>query len=235
MLTEIILVVFIGLNMFLLSSSRLNHCIRLVALQGLLIGLLPVAGMFLEGEWHTSGLAAAAANAAVKGALLPLLLSRAMRKANVSRELEPIVGYSMSVMAAMLAVAAAFAAVRLMPEDSPAFMPLSLPAAVVTMLTGLFLIMARRKALTQVIGFLVFENGITVFGLGMMLEHGFIVELGILLDVFVLVFIMGIAMFQINREFAHIDTDRLNHLGDWSAQEPDFGSDANDSEKEEEQ
>ena len=58
------------------------------------------------------------------------------------------------------------------------------------------------------------ENGITVFGAGLMMEYGIFVELGILLDVLVLVFVMGIAIFQINREFAHIDTDRLNRLGD---------------------
>ena len=49
-----------------------------------------------------------------------------------------------------------------------------------------------------------------------MLEYGLLVELGILLDVFVLVFIMGIAVFRISREFQHIDSDRLNKLGDWS-------------------
>ena len=84
------------------------------------------------------------------------------------------------------------------------------------MLTGLFIIIARKKAITQAIGFLVFENGITVFGTCMMLEYGLVVELGILLDVFVLVFVMGIALFHINREFEHIDSDKLNSLGDWT-------------------
>lgn len=53
----------------------------------------------------------------------------------------------------------------------------------------------------------------------MTLEYGLIVELGILLDVFVLVFVMGIAVFQISREFDHIDSDRLNKLGDWNETE----------------
>ena len=91
---------------------------------------------------------------------------------------------------------------------------LALPASFITMVTGLFIIIARRKAITQVIGFLLFENGISIFGTGMMLEHGLLVELGILLDVLVLVFIMGIALFQISREFQHIDSDRLNQLDD---------------------
>ena len=82
------------------------------------------------------------------------------------------------------------------------------------MLTGLFIVMARKKAITQAIGFLTFENGISLFGTGLMLECGLVVELGILLDVFALVFIMGIAVLRINREFEHIDADRLNRLGD---------------------
>ena len=102
---------------------------------------------------------------------------------------------------------------QLAPQPPPASQ-LALPVAFITMATGLFIIVARRKAITQVIGFLVFENGIGVFGTGMMLEHGVLVELGVLLDVMVLVFIMGIALFQISREFQHIDSDRLNQLDD---------------------
>ena len=88
-----------------------------------------------------------------------------------------------------------------------------------SILIGLFLIIARRKALTQVLGFLTFENGIALFGTGMMIEHGAIIELGILLDVFVFVFVVGIAVFQINREFQHMDADRLNTLRDYRPKE----------------
>ena len=101
---------------------------------------------------------------------------------------------------------------------------LAAPVAFTTILTGLFLIVSRKKAITQAIGFLTFENGITAFGAGMALEYGLVVELGILLDVFVLVFVMGIAVFRISREFQHIDSDRLNTLGDWS------GDDENEAE-----
>jgi hydrogenase-4 component E len=86
--------------------------------------------------------------------------------------------------------------------------------------TGLLLICARKKAITQVLGFLVLENGISVFGSGLLLEYGLVVELGILLDVFALVFILGIAVFQINRTFSSTDTDKLNRLGDTHLMHP---------------
>jgi len=78
-------------------------------------------------------------------------------------------------------------------------------------------IVSRRKAITQAIGFLAFENGIYVFGNGLLIENGLVVELGILLDVMVLIFVMGIAVFQISRGFEHIDSDRMRQLGDWDS------------------
>jgi hydrogenase-4 component E len=88
--------------------------------------------------------------------------------------------------------------------------------ALFTIFVGLFMIVTRKKALTQVLGYLTLENGIYAFGLGVAQEWPLIVELGILLDIFAAVFVMGIAIFHINREFDHIDSDRLSTLKDWS-------------------
>ena len=87
--------------------------------------------------------------------------------------------------------------------------------AISTILIGLFLIISRKKAVSQVLGFLVMENGIYVFGVGVVQETSLLVELGVLLDVFVAVFVMGIIIFHISREFEHTDTTRLSTLKDW--------------------
>jgi hydrogenase-4 component E len=89
------------------------------------------------------------------------------------------------------------------------------PVALFTSLAGLFLIVSRKKALTQVLGYLVLENGIYAFGVGVVQGTPMLVELGVLLDVFVAVFVMGITIFHINRQFDHIDTDQLATLKDW--------------------
>ncbi len=73
---------------------------------------------------------------------------------------------------------------------------------------------SRSKAVTQVLGYLVLENGIYCFGLGAAPRSPALVEMGILLDVFVAVFVMGITIYHINREFDHIDTDQLISLKD---------------------
>jgi len=91
---------------------------------------------------------------------------------------------------------------------------LLVPVALSSILIGLFLIVSRKKAVNQVLGFLVLENGIFTFGVGLVRELSLLVELGVLLDVFVAVFVMGIMIFHISREFDHLDTDRLSTLKD---------------------
>jgi hydrogenase-4 component E len=68
------------------------------------------------------------------------------------------------------------------------------------------------KAITQVLGFLVVENGIFILGLLLLKQTPLLVEMGILLDLFVGVFIMAIVVYQIRREFDHMDTHLLDSL-----------------------
>ncbi|MBR2357670.1 MAG: hydrogenase [Lentisphaeria bacterium] len=222
-LSEIILSILLLIDLALVASSRMLPCIRLAALHGVLIGLFPLALWFSKNDTvpHLEIVVVALIGVLVKGVLLPYLLRMAMYHAKVKRELEPLIGYagSLAVVVALSGLAFYFW-IRggVTPAGSPI---LAAPVAFTSMIAGLFIVIARKKALTQVIGFLIFENGITVFGLGMAVECGLLVELGILLDVLVLVFVMGIAMFHINREFSHIDADRLTHLNEVEEDETD--------------
>ena len=101
-----------------------------------------------------------------------------------------------------------------MPLPVPEKHPFLVPTALSTVWTGLLLIVSRRKAVTQVIGFLVLENGVFVFGLLLSDFMPTMVEAGVLLDLFAAVFVMGIVMFHINREFSSLDTARLSSLRD---------------------
>ena len=228
-LREIILAVLLLIDLALTASSRMLRCIHLAALHGLLIGIFPLVLWNFSGEgmvpWSIA--LTALVGCLIKGVLLPRLLRHAMDHAKIKRELEPWIGYAASLSIVLgLSALAFFLWIRC--GIRPAGVPLlAAPVAFTTMITGLFITISRKKALTQVVGFLIFENGITLFGLGMGVECGLLVELGIMLDVLVLVFVMGIAMFHINREFAHIDADRLNHLNEI---EEDAQYDAGESE-----
>jgi hydrogenase-4 component E len=192
-------------NLMLVGSSRISVCIRFVAFQGILLGLLPLA----LHHWLL-----AAATIAIKGAVFPWLLFRAMREANVRREVEPYVGFSGSLLIGVATLVVSSRLATRLPALLPAISPLILPVALFTMITGLFLIVSRRQALTQVIGYLALENGVFTFGMGLVREAPVIVEMGILLDIFVAVFVMGITIFHISREFDQIDTEQLTSLKD---------------------
>lgn len=212
---DVIWVMLLAADLVLAGSSRLFHCIKVVALQGILLGILAwISHGIAEDGFSWGVLLTSGVNVAVKGWLLPWLLIRAVRQAGIRRELEPFVGFSASLMI-VLGIAALFLGIcRISDWEIGTESFLALPVSLTTMVTGLFLIVARRKAITQALGFLIFENGITAFGIGMGIESGLVVELGILLDVLVLVFVMGITLFHINREFEHLDADKLTDLGD---------------------
>ena len=221
-LSEIVLALFLIADLALAGASRLKYAIRFVAIQGWMVGVLPI----LLWNWQGNGCPGtriwtiAVVNSLVKGVALPMLLEYAVRKARTCRELEPIVSFQLSRFIVFLMTVGGFAIGRLLHVHETIASELAIPVAFTTMGTGLLLICARKKAITQVLGFLVLENGISLFGAGILLEYGIVVELGILLDVFALVFILGIAIFQINRTFASTDTDRLNHLGDTHLMHP---------------
>jgi hydrogenase-4 component E len=212
--TDTILVCLVLTGFVLLGSSRLLRHIRIVAAQGVLLALLTLAA-------HQHALSArvlvlAVTIATLKGAAFPWLLSRVLRTADVRREVEPFVSYNVSLLIGGLTLPVAFWLSARLPLPAPPISSLVVPVAFFTTLLGLFVIVSRRKALTQVLGYLVLENGIYVFGVGLTADVPMVVEFGVLLDVFVAVFVMGIAIFHINREFDHIDADQLAALHDWT-------------------
>ena len=99
-----------------------------------------------------------------------------------------------------------------LPHPESGFSTMSVPVGFFTLFVGLFLIISRRKALTQVLGYLVLENGAYVLGLAMVAEIPVLVEAGVLLDAFVAVFVMQIAIHQITAEFRSTDVDKLTAL-----------------------
>lgn len=209
-LADLLLLLVLLFGFLILGTTRLTTCIRAVAVQGGLLGLLPLV---LRPQWsvHTVGLAVG--TILVKAIVLPWFLIWAIREAAVRREVEPRVGYVASLVLGILAVAVAGAvAVRLpVPGEHPVLLVTTSLACVIM---GLQVLATRAKALIQVVGYLMLENGIYVFGLTSLDRVPFLVEVGVLLDVFVGVFIMGIVVFHINREFDSLDSARLTELRD---------------------
>ena len=207
---DTILVLLILTSFLLLGSSRLSACIRIGALQGFMVGLLPIA---FSGADLTVRIALIGGSVMVlKGFIFPYLLSRAIRESDTSHEVQPFVGYSASLFVGILSLLASFWLDARLKFPVHATSALVVPVSFTMMMTGLFLMVARRTAVNQVIGYLVLENGIYTFGLAIVRDIPVLIELGVLMDMFVAVFVMGIAIYRINREFDHMDSDRLNTL-----------------------
>ena len=200
-------------NLLLLGTNRVRACIRIVAFQGVALGILPLIAWPEANTFRP--IFVATISVALKGIIFPWFLFRALRGMTVRREVEPFVGYTLSIIAglACLGVGIWFAAQAPLPM-TPRISPLAVPIAFATILTGLFVIVSRKKALTQLLGYLVLENGIFAFAFSLNIEAGFLVEMGILLDAFFAVVVMGVAISHIHRTFDAIDSDLLSMLKD---------------------
>ena len=210
--TNLILVLVLLTNLKLLGSSRLGASIRVVAVQGMVLGLLPILAHWHELSLHFALLAVG--TIAIKGVVFPWFLFRAIREADIGREIEPYVGYAASLATGAVALGVSFWVCTKLPIPENIASSWLAPVSFFSIFAGLFLIVSRKRAVNQVLGFLVLENGIYTFGVGVAARTPFLVEVGVLLDVFVAVFVMGITIFHINREFDHINTDQLNTLKD---------------------
>ncbi len=204
-----VLVLVILMNLYALGAGRMSSLVRAAALQGVLLGLLPVLALHDRGGMP---LFMAVVTVAVKGLLIPYMLLKALRDADVKKEVEPIVGFMPSILlGALVTGVALLLAARLSGPRHPLGL-LVIPTSISTIFTGFLLLTARVKAVTQTIGFLLLENGIFVFGLLLLAAIPSLVELGILLDLFVGIFVISIILHHINRTFSSMDTRQLAAL-----------------------
>jgi hydrogenase-4 component E len=204
-----LLVVVLLLNFFLLGVSRLRAVIGASALQGVILGILAVAS---HGELSVDVVGVALGAIAVKGVVIPRFLHKAMRDVAIHREIQPQIGFTTSLLLGALGSALAVIFSGMLPLVPEHQGTLLLPSSFATVLTGFLILTTRRKAITQVVGYLVLENGIFIMGLALLQAMPFLVEVGILLDLFVAIFVMGIIIHQISREFASLDVSQMRSL-----------------------
>jgi hydrogenase-4 component E len=204
-----LLVVVLLLNLLVLGTSRLRAVINAAAWQGVVLGLLT---LLVHPEIHIQTIAIAAGAILVKGIVIPFMLMRAMRDAAIRREVEPLIGFIPSLFLGAIGTALALlfsSTLPLAPEHEGSLL---VPSSLATVITGFLVLTTRRKAITQVVGYLLLENGIFIMGLCLLDAMPFLVEVGVLLDLFVGIFVMGIIINQISREFASLDVGRLSSL-----------------------
>ena len=207
-----LLVLVLILNLCALGSSRIHSVIRTVTLQGILLGGMP---LLVHEAVGLPDLLIAMVTVTIKGVVIPKMLFRAMDEAHIRREVEPLIGFMPSMLIGALATGAALMFSGQLPliaiHESYAG-TLVVPTALSTIFIGFIQLTSRIKAISQVLGYLVLENGIFIFGLLLLDTTPVLVELGILLDLLVGIFVVSIVINHINREFASLDTRKLSLL-----------------------
>lgn len=216
-LIDPILVVVLLMNFFLLGTGRLQAIINTVAVQGVILGIVYALG---HPDVEQSGassinlrtLALASAMILIKGFVMPKIMTFAMREARVEWLSEPALGLTGSMLLGAIGTGLVMAESHSLPLRGDEASHLLVPTSFATVLTGLMMLTMRREALTQVAGYLVLENGIFIFGLLLVEAMPVLVEIGVLLDVFVGVFVMGIVIHHVNVQFSAATSEQLSAL-----------------------
>ncbi len=204
-----ILVLVLLLNFVALGASRIRTVIQAVAVQGVLLGVLIALA---HGSLMVWVALMALVTIILKGVVIPRMLFDAIRDVAIRREVEPIVGFIPSLFLGAVGTGLAVLFSRTLPIAHADIQSLIVPAALSTVLTGFLILTTRTKAITQVVGYLILENGVFIFGMLLMEAIPFLVELGVLLDLFVAIFVMGIIIHKISREFSSVSTHNLSEL-----------------------
>lgn len=148
----------------------------------------------------------------LKVVLIPRLLKQMERRFAAEREVQPYVNTATSLLISGLLVLFGYAVTRPLVALSQLPTRAGMPLAMGLVLVSLFVVISRKKALTQVVGFLMLENGIALLAVLGTYGIPLIVELGVFLDVLMGFLVMQIFVYQIHETFESIDVEQLNRL-----------------------
>jgi hydrogenase-4 component E len=196
----------------MLAQRRLMALIGLFALQGALLAANTAVVALSTGQvhlWWSAGL-----TALLKAVLLPVVLRRLAVRLEVDRDVEPLINVPTTLMVGIVLVVIAFNLALPIAELSGTITRGTLGIAMATVLLSLLMMITRRRAIPQVIGFLALENGLFFAATGATYGMPMVVELGIALDVLVGVFVFGIFFFRIRETFDSLDVRHLEKLRD---------------------
>lgn len=149
---------------------------------------------------------------ALKGLIIPHLLTKVARRFKAEHELNPYVNSAASLLISGLLILLAYAAARPLQALADAPTRAAMPLALGLLFVSLFIIVSRKKAVTQVIGFLMLENAIALLAVLGTYGVPLIVEMGVFLDALMGFLVMQVFLYDIHDTFSTIDVDALTRL-----------------------
>jgi len=192
--------------------SSVRSLIRVVALQGVALGAV---ALVLGVHQDDAGLIATAAVVLlIKGVAMPLLLTRASAGGVLARESRPLVNVPASLVASAILIVVAFASARGVAHFVGTTAGALVPVGVATLLIGFFVLVARRRPLSQMVGLLLVDNGIALVAFLCTAGVPFLIELGVSMDVLLGVVVLMVLAQRLRTEFGELDLDELTELRD---------------------
>jgi hydrogenase-4 component E len=198
------------MQLLLAVQQMLITNIRIFALQSFLLAAIAGVVGYVYSAWHVYVIAVL--TIVGKMLFLPWRLERLIRQIKIEQEIRPFVNMPASMLICGALTVLAYVVAR--PITSLERVGSNtLAVAIALLLTGFFLMINRRKAITQVLALLTMENGVMLAAIALT-TYGMplVVEIGIFFDVVVAVMVLGILVFRIRESFASMDVSKLNQL-----------------------
>jgi len=209
-MTNVLLITFAITLLYLAIANRLMTYVKLISLQGfLLFGVT----FFELNEMNTLNLSFILLETiVVKTLAIPMFLAYIIRKNNITRETEPFLPNFISLIVVTLIIIVTFLVSNSITDSH--LNKIDFVVALSALFIGLYLIISRKKIITHVIAYVIIENGVFILSLAVGNEMPMLVNLGILLDVFVSVFLLGLFINKVGDVINDIDISNLSNLKD---------------------
>ena len=208
---DVLLITFIISLFYMAIANRMLTYLKVLAFQGVLLFVV----VFIQlNEINPVNLALILLETIVfKSVAVPLFMAYVLKRNNITRESEPFLPNFVSLIITTLIVVVTILLANGVKDTS--LDKIFFVVALSSLFTGLYFIATRRKIITHVIGYLIIENGVFVLSLAVGNEMPMLVNLGIMLDIFASVLILGIFLNKIGDVFKDIDVNQLSSLKDY--------------------
>jgi hydrogenase-4 component E len=194
----------------MVAQKALFVTIRLYGLQSILLGIVAVAMGLTEDRSHL--FIGAALTIGLKGVFIPWFLMRVIDRIGIHREIEPYINIPSSLLICLGLTVLGYRVSTGMADGGQGVTHHVIGVALSMLLMGLFLMVSRRKAVTQILALLTIENAVFLVALGATSGMPLVVELGISFDVILAVLVLGILVHRIVDRFESMDVSRLSNL-----------------------
>lgn len=194
----------------IVGQTALFTAIRLYGAQSILLGIVAIAMGISESRYELFVMASL--TIALKGALIPWFLMRVIDRIGIHREIEPYLNVPASLLACLGLTVVGYRVSTGFPDVESGVSHHLVGVALSMLLIGLFLMMTRRKAITQILALLTIENAVFLVAVGVTSGMPLVVELGISFDVILAVLVLGILVHRIVDRFESMDVSRLSRL-----------------------